>query len=193
VPFSFHGRFSERAEVDRRLKSAGGTMSMSKTPESCIKVIVAALGLAAALASSPLAAADLAYRDGAPYDDPRYSDIYRHPAPPPPVYREEHYVPPPPAPPPRRYGHDVRPSGCTPQHVIRDRLESRGWHDFHDPQVRGDVVHIRARRHSGREFDLTVDRCTGEVLGAELIDRRAAQVLPPPGDWRYGERPFGRY
>jgi hypothetical protein len=157
-----------------------------------------ALGLAAAM---PATAADLdhGYPAGSPYDDRRYSDIYRHPAPPPPPqYAQPYYAPPPPppayrqeqrylpAPPP--YRNDGRTAGnCLPRHVIRDRLESRGWHDFHDPQVAGNVAHIRARRPNGRLFDLTVDRCTGEVLQAELTDQRAAQAPPP--DWRYrGER-----
>ena len=69
--------------------------------------------------------------------------------------------------------------------VIRDRVESRGWHDFHDPQVPGNVAHIRARRANGHVFDLTVDRCTGQVLGAEAVDNRSAQAP----DWRYREQP----
>lgn len=159
---------------------------------------------AAVLAATPALAADLGYRDGAPYDDPRYSDIYSHPAPPPryahpvppaPVYRDERYATPhyvPSAPPP--YRHDGRYAGeCVPRDAIRLRLESRGWHDFHDAQPMGNVVHIRARRPSGRLFDLTLDRCSGEVLAAEAIDHRAAQAPPPPVDWRYRERPYGRY
>ncbi len=163
-------------------------------------LLAAALSLSVA---APALAADLGYRNGTPYEDPRYSDIYSHPAPPryaapyppPPVYRDDHrYAPPPYAtqqyvPP---YRNDGRYSGdCLPRQVMRDRLESRGWHDFHDPQVMGNVVHVRARRPNGRLFDVTLDRCTGEVLAVEAIDSRAAEAPPP--DWRYRERPYGRY
>ena len=160
-------------------------------------VLVASLAASAVLAT-PIFAADLGYRDQV-HEDPRYSDIYRHPAPlPPPVYREERYIP---APPPpyrqeQRYGNDVRRDGCVPRELVRDRLESRGWQDFHDPQPMGNVVHIRARRPNGRLFDLTLDRCSGEVLQVEVIDHRAADVVPPPTmppqDWRYGRPSFER-
>lgn len=153
------------------------------------KFVLAALLAASAVVATPVIAADLGYRDQA-YEDPRYSDIYRHPPPPPPAYRHEQ----------RFGGYDGRRDGCTPREQVRDRLEARGWQDFHDPQPMGNVVHIRARRPNGRLFDLTLDRCSGEVLNAEVIDRRAAAVAPPPPppeDWRYGrpsyERPYQRY
>jgi hypothetical protein len=160
----------------------------------------------AALVAAPALAADLDYTDRSPYDDPRYSDIYSHPAPPPPryaypvppapVYRDDRYAAPPqyvpPPPPHRQQGRHA--ADCVPRAQVRHRLESRGWHDFHDAQPMGEVVHIRARRPSGRLFDLTLDRCSGEVLGVEAIDHRAAAAPPPPPpDWRWRERPYGRY
>ena len=167
--------------------------------------VLAASVAASAVLATPVFAADLVYRDQA-YEDPRYSDIYRHPAPPP-VYRDERYIPAPPPPAYRqeqRYGYDGqrdgRREGCVPREFVRDRLEARGWQDFHDPQPMGNVVHIRARRPNGRLFDLTLDRCSGEVLNAEVIDSRAAAApppLPPPQDWRAApapyERPYQRY
>lgn len=167
----------------------------------------AALGLAAAV---PANAADLdhGYPPGSAYDDRRYSDIYRHPAPqppPPPRYSEPYYASPPTPPPyayrepqhyapPPPYRNEGRIAGnCLPRHVIRDRLESRGWHDFHDPQVDGNVAHIRARRPNGNLFDLTVDRCSGEVLQAQLIDQRSALAPLPPPDWRYRDDRRYRY
>jgi hypothetical protein len=170
-------------------------------------VAAAALGLAAAL---PANAADLnhGYPAGSAFDDRRYSDIYRHPAPqaPPPRYAEPYYAPPaapPPyayrepqhyAPPPPPYRNEGRIAGdCLPRHIIRQRLEGRGWHDFHDPQVAGNVAHIRARRPNGNLFDLTVDRCTGEVLQAQLIDQRSALAPMPPPDWRYRDDRRYRY
>ena len=159
------------------------------------KLIIAAMSSVAIGITWPAMAADLDYGPVArsPYDDPRFSDVYRHPAPPPrpryaepypppPVYREERFVAPPPPPP---YRQDGRFAGdCIPRHVIRDRLERHGWHAFQDPQVAGNVVHIRARRPNGRPFDLTVDRCSGEVLAAEPYDERSAYAVPPP------ERPW---
>ena len=111
--------------------------------------------------------------------------------PPPPVYREEQrYAPPPPPP----YRNNGRVAGdCLPRDVIRGRLEGRGWHDFHDPQVAGNVAHIRARRPNGRVFDLTVDRCTGEVLGAEAIDHRAAQAAAAAGGLALSRATLRRY
>lgn len=157
-----------------------------------------------AAASTPVLAADLCYRDGTPYDDPRYSEIYSHPAPPPryahpvppaPVYRDDrdrYAAPPQYAPPPPAYRQYGRQSGeCVPRDMVRNRLEGRGWHDFHAAQPMGEVVHIRARRPNGRLFDLTLDRCSGEVLGAEAIEARAAAAPPP--DWRWRDRPYRRY
>lgn len=177
-----------------------GDMRAGDLTAMCMRKLAVAAVLAAATASAtPSMAADLGYNDS-PYSDPRYSDIYRHPAPPPPAYTER-YAPPPayresypvPAVPvqPQRHGQDA-PPGCTPRHLIKDRLESRGWQDFHDPQPMGNVVHIRARRPSGRLFDITLDRCSGEVLGIEPLDRRAAEA-PPPDDWRYARPRFERY
>ena len=187
---------------------------------------VAALGLAGAM---PATAADLdsGYPVGSAYDDPRYSDIYRHPAPPPPryaapyppptVYRQDNYATPPYVPPHQQHGYrqdgyrqdgyrqdgyrqEGRYAGdCLPRDTVRARLEQRGWYDFHDPQVTGNVVHIRARRDNGRLYDVTLDRCSGQVMGAEAIRERSAQAplapvpLPPyGGDYRYRD-PRGGY
>lgn len=191
-------------------------MSLKKTLGKTVGfAVAAAIGMAAAV---PASAADLGYSHGSmkdgPYDDPRYSDVYRHPAPqpryaaplppapvyPPQHYPPQHYAPPPPAyyggPAPR---HGQAPPDCLPRHVIRQRLEARGWHDFHDAQVSGNVAHTRARHRNGGMFDVTVDRCSGEILQAEAIDNRhayappayappayspPAYAPPPPADWR---------
>ena len=168
-------------------------------------IIVGAAAAAGLLGALPAGAADLDYGPRAgvsPYDDPRYSDIYRHPAPPPryaaPYAPPPGYSAPPPyaaAPPaygaPPAYPYDGRSAACLPQSAIRDRLLAHGWQDFHDPQVMGNVVHIRARRNSGHLFDLAVDRCTGQVLGVETIPHRSAEAPPPP-EWRYyPQRPYG--
>lgn len=173
------------------------------------KLAFAVAAAAIALTTVPALAADLGYgpTDQA-YEDPRYSDIYRHPPPPPryatpyappapPVYREERYIPAPPPPhyvPQPRYRSESRyQEECLPQETIRARLEHRGWFEFHDPKVAGNLVHIRARRNNGQLYDVTVDRCSGQVLGAEVIDHRSAYAPPPPQDWRYRAAPYSRY
>ena len=190
----------------------------------------AAAALALGLASAQLAisvpsasAADLnqAYPES-PYDDPRYSDMYRIPPPAP-----RYAVPAPegygrddrdprmrdrdgylrPMQPQRSYGHnggyrdddglaDGRQfdgrfaedaAGCLPSRVVRGQLERRGWFEFHDVDARSGVVHMRARRGDGRLFDLSLDRCNGQLLEARPVERRAAQAddwhsrPPPPG------------
>ena len=140
-------------------------------------------------------------RYGSVYDDPRYNDIYRRPERPP------AYVPPPPpyaAPPPRervyrndedapyspppRYSYnDPRPGyggACVPREVIRERLTRHGWQDFHDGAMRGDVAVVRARRPSGRLFELTIERCSGEIVSAYPLEGRAF------GPFAYGPRPW---
>lgn len=193
-------------------------MSIRTSIKTSIRTISAAVLVAASLTvSAPVWAADLdSDVVGSAYADPRYSDIYRHPAPPPryaapyappPAYREQHYrddrysaapVPPPyyGGPPPQYQREGRAQAGCLPQQVIRDRLQDRGWQDFHDPQVMGNVAHVRARRPSGRTFDLTVDRCSGEILQSEPVDGRRADGPPPPQqqqDWRNRDDRYGRY
>jgi hypothetical protein len=172
-----------------------------------IKMLIAAAAAAFCVAGAPLAfAADLddRYSAAPPDDDPRYGDVYRHPAPPPreyaapyPGYRETYppyksdnaYVPPPPPPPypaPAYHERSWPPygrvaQGCLPRHVIKDRLVRQGWHDFDDLVLRGDVAHVRARRPDGYLFDLTVDRCDGRILEASVSGRHEADARR----WRY--------
>ncbi len=56
-----------------------------------------------------------------------------------------------------------------PREVARDRLRAAGWRGFHAVEPRDDVVLVKARRPSGRLFDLTIDRCSGEVVDAKPI------------------------
>jgi len=159
--------------------------------------------MAAGVLAEPLAAADLPYggdRYGSAYDDPRYADIYGRDQAPPRTYTYKDDPPPPPyidryedrygrpAPIPRepvyrddyrKYSRapyrdpDARPSGCPSKHVIRDRLERGGWHDFHAPKVLDDgAALVRARRPSGRLFELMLDRCDGHILEARPLEPR---------------------
>jgi len=179
---------------------------------SFVIAATATLGLAVAL---PAHAADLdnGYRPekpyaGGPYDDPRYGDIYRVPTPPPryaapyPPYRDERYVPPGPPPyagpppgsppyagPPPRLRYEERyGAACLPREAIREQLASRGWGDLHGVQVDGPVTHVRARRPSGRLFELTLDRCSGQVLQVEPVDHRSADARGWGPGWDYGYR-----
>lgn len=85
--------------------------------------------------------------------------------------------------------HDRR---CAPRHVVRERLERDGWADFKNADPRGGIVVVEARRrHSGRPFQLRIDRCSGEVV-------RADPVGPPRYErarrWRdYGEARWRRW
>jgi len=167
-----------------------------------MRSLVLAAGLAVAMSTGAFAA-DLDEgpppydRHGSAYDDPRYADIYRYPdRPPPPAarYREDRdddddgY-----GPPPRRYSYADRapPYGdrCVPRQEIKHRLLREGWHDFHDPELRGDLASVRARRPSGRLFDLTIDRCSGEIVSARPLEPR------PYGPYAYGppSRRWERY
>ena len=170
-----------------------------------MRSLVLAAGLAVAMSTGALAA-DLddegppPYRQGSAYDDPRYADIYRYPDRPPPPYAGKH---PPPAavyrdeddddygPPPRRHSYADRGPGyanrCVPRAEIKHRLLRQGWHDFHDPDPRGDLASVRARRPSGRLFDLTIDRCSGEIVSARPLEPR------PYGPYAYGGTPPRRW
>jgi len=143
----------------------------------------AASAVAASLfvCSLPAVSADLYAppRAGPAYDDPRYGDTYGDDRP----YRRyaepEDFEPayPPyrslkdaPFPPPhKRYGRWWRDDGCVPRQAVRDRLRADGWYDFDDLEPRGSVVLVQARRPSGRLFDLTIDRCSGEIVEARPI------------------------
>ena len=130
-------------------------------------------------------------RNGSAYDDPRYSDIYRypdgrHPVPREPVYgnryddddRDDYQAP-------RRYTYaDPRAyrGACVPREQIKYRLKEHGWHDFRDPEIRGEIATVLARRPSGRQFELTLDRCSGEIVNVQQLDR-------PYGPYAYGNGP----
>jgi hypothetical protein len=163
--------------------------------------------LAAAGTTGPVAkAADLDEgpppdRYGSVYDDPRYADIYRQPerppayaVPPPPyagpvprerVYRDNEEAPPYARP---RYSYRDAPPGygaaCVPREVVRERLTRHGWHDFHDGALQGNVAVVRARRPSGRLFELTIERCSGEIVSAYPLESRVY------GPYAYGARPW---
>ena len=77
--------------------------------------------------------------------------------------------------------------GCVPRRVARRRLIRNGWNDFRDLEVRGRVVLIRARSPSGRPFDLTIDRCSGDIVDARPLRPRIYN------EFAYDRRPFRRW
>jgi hypothetical protein len=179
------------------------------------------LGLAAlTVPMAPATAADIydgpynGPRASSPYDDPRYADIYKHPAPQPPRYAEPRYVEPPPyygppryerpyayndeAPiprdrhgylkpidPPRHRGHAS--GGCVPHDEIRRSLVAEGWRDFYDLEFRGDVAVVRASRPNGQRYAIKVDRCSGEIVSARPLEDRP---IPYANRDRYDGRTY---
>lgn len=171
------------------------------------------------LASSvvlPLAAATAAdlYPDGrarvgSPYDDPRYRGIYGDEVPAPPRYVERRDISPPPAvvyqeprraylppmPPPayidQRHWLPDRGNSCVPREHIKQALVQDGWSGFQDLEFRGPVAVVHAYRPDGRLYRLKVDRCSGDLLGTRLIDRREhadATEYEDGADDRYAPR-----
>ncbi len=150
--------------------------------------LAAASAVAASLfvTTLPARAADL-YEPphyGSAYDDSRYGDSYgdEGPAyerygeaeegfeayPRRGTYKDDEYEP---GYAPPRYARDE--DGCVRRDVARERLRADGWSDFRDPELRGRVVLLQARRPSGRLFELTVDKCTADVIAARpLYDGR---------------------
>lgn len=105
---------------------------------------------------------------------------------PPPVEYEgrDYYVPPhaeapppggsykdePAPPPPPRYSQAPQ-RGCVSRHEVEDRLLADGWRDFSAPERHGDIGVFRARRPDGRLYELSIERCSGEIVDAHPLDR----------------------
>jgi hypothetical protein len=115
-----------------------------------------ALAVSLAVFALPAAAADL-------YEPPY--EGYGEGPPPPEQYADVPDDFEPPYPPQAYAGRDR----CIPREVARDRLRAAGWRGFHAIEPRDSVVLVKARRPSGRLFDLTIDRCSGEVVDAKPI------------------------
>jgi hypothetical protein len=174
--------------------------------------------LAAALSvgASSGRAADLDYgplpsdRYSSAYEDPRYRDIYGSGSTTP--YEQRYYQPtPPPAPVPPAYVYQGDARGypppspqyaqgypnarygnteCLPRSEIQRRLLNEGWRDFHDLDFRDDVAVVRARRPSGDLYRLKVDRCSGDIVKAGLIERGGYGPYAYDSGPRRQERPY---
>lgn len=52
------------------------------------------------------------------------------------------------------------------------RLFRNGWHNFHDLDLRGGKAYVRAQSEDGRLFNLTIARCSGEIIAARQVEYR---------------------
>jgi hypothetical protein len=99
--------------------------------------------------------------------------------------------PPPPVPNGYALSQPLPPPGhCLRGSEIQQNLMRNGWSDFSDPQKGADVVGLTARRPNGLSYRLKLDRCTGIVLQAYLLNR-----LNSPQTYSYepGPVPPGSY
>lgn len=163
-------------------------------------VLLASLLAAAALMPATGHAADTGDDDDAP-------GTYNRKAPPPGYNNRDddddddrppakRYSGPPPMAPPgyNRYsGPPLPPAGmnCARSEQVRQRLTEMGWQDFHGGQQQGDMVVMKARRPSGRLFELTLQRCSGQIVEVRPLEGRpyAFNNDRPPFDDRFGNRP----
>jgi hypothetical protein len=82
-----------------------------------------------------------------------------------------------------------RPNGqCLQSWQIERMLSGQGWRGFVNSQKGVDVVGLTARRPNGLTYRLKLDRCTGVIIQANLLDqpdtRRSYTYnpdVPPPG------------
>lgn len=83
---------------------------------------------------------------------------------------------------------------CVRIKEVRDRLTSLGWRDFHAGRPRHDLVTLRARRSNGRLFELTLERCSGQLVDARPLEPRTfgPYAFKAPRE-RYGPGRRDRY
>ncbi len=65
-----------------------------------------------------------------------------------------------------------RPNGrCLESRQIERMLAGQGWRSFVNPKRGADVVGLTASRPNGLTYRLKLDRCTGVILSANLLDQ----------------------
>jgi hypothetical protein len=93
--------------------------------------------------------------------------------------------PPPGAPPANRYwGPPSSGPNCVRSEQVRQRLTEMGWQDFQDGRPQGEMVMMKARRPSGRQFELTLHRCSGQLVEVRPLEGR------PSGPYAFNNRPY---
>ncbi|HET7154413.1 MAG TPA: hypothetical protein VFI87_03490 [Hyphomicrobiaceae bacterium] len=131
-----------------------------------MKSWVLAVGLLAAAFVPAATAADVGDdREG--YNDPRYRT--------PPAYNDRDEDDDDDRQPPagRKYsGPAPYGQACAKSEQVRTQLTDMGWRDFHGGQSQGEIVTLRARRPNGRLFELTMHRCTGQIVEARPLEPR---------------------
>jgi hypothetical protein len=164
-------------------------------------VLAASLLAAAAMVPAGASAADVGDDD----DRGAYSDPRRKYFPPPgPGYKDRYdddyddddqpaskrfSGPPPFAPPGSKYSNQ----NCARSGDVRQRLIDSGWQDFRDGHQRGDMVVMKARRPNGRLFELTLHRCSGQIVEVRPLEARPFGGGPYAFNrpYRYDDGPYG--
>jgi hypothetical protein len=160
-----------------------------------IRSWAAAAAAILSLSALPAAAAELA--EDSPYEEPRYGESYRQPAPPPPP-PPQRYSEPQPYPegergyPPAYEQRYRRPypeqpryaERCVPRVFIAEQLRRQGWRTFEDFDDGDRFLIVRARDWNGAMFDLRLDRCSGRVLESRILQPRIVQPQPYDYAWR---------
>ncbi len=124
------------------------------------------------------------------YVPPRRADVAERydprDEPPPASYKDD------PLPPPRRA--EAPRERCIPRREIESRLVAEGWSEFSDPEKRGELGIFRARRPNGRLYELSVDRCSGEIVDAHPIggEYRPYAYYRPYSPYGWERRHWGR-
>ena len=84
-------------------------------------------------------------------------------------------------------------SECLSKYGIRGALNSQGWHNFDNVEIRGNVAYMTARNDGGRRFELRVDSCSGHVIDADPVVVYTDRAPPPRfyygPDYYYSPRP----
>lgn len=93
-----------------------------------------------------------------------WREDHDHPIPPRSVYGGKGF--------PRPHYDSYYHKDCVSRRVVRKRLRAHGWRGFRHFERNGDVVLVQARRrHSRRLFELTLDRCSGEIVDVCPLNR----------------------
>jgi hypothetical protein len=70
------------------------------------------------------------------------------------------------------YRYSAREYDCVTRRQVRHRLRRQGWFAFRGLEPKGRVLLVQARGRSGGLFDLTIDRCSGEVIEVRQLEGR---------------------
>ena len=100
---------------------------------------------------------------------------------------KKYSAPPPFAPPGNKYSNQ----NCVRSGEVRQQLTDSGWQDFHEGHQQGDMVVMKARRPNGRLFELTLHRCSGQVVEVRPLEGRPSGPYAFNRPYRYDDRPYG--